>query len=270
MRESDYNGDATAAANSLAEALAEGNYFDQVIICDSALRAHDTLPRESRLSMEEVNNLTAELGVDFLIAVESVQVNSAESRVFMPGWNVYNRTVNAKAYIRLVIYLPDKEKPMLSLQSNDSIYWSSMDGNLPKDDRDVIEQTSQFAGTLPVHQLIPHWDTAERFYFAGGVPDMRDAAVYVREKNYTAANKLWEEVYNRSKGNQKMYAAYNLAFGNEMLDNMTAAVEWAEKAQALVVKDQTKYIAVTQYLLQLQVRKEEMTRLHLQMKRINP
>jgi hypothetical protein len=271
MRESDYNGDATTAANSLAETLADGNYFDQVIIRDSALRAHDTQPRESRLSTEEVNTLAAQLGVDFLVAVESVQVGMTKHQEFLPEWNTYNRVIDAKAYIRVAIYIPDKEKPMLSLQANDSIYWSSLDDNLPKDDRDVIEQASQFAGTLLVHRLIPHWETVDRFYFAGGVPDMRDAAVYVREKNWTAAIKLWEGVFHRSKGNQTLYAAaYNLAFGYEMLDDLTTAVAWAEKAQALAAKNPSKLVVATQYLLELQAREESLTKLNLQMKRINP
>ena len=41
-----YNGNAAIATESLAEALAHENYFNEVVICDSALRAHDVTPRE--------------------------------------------------------------------------------------------------------------------------------------------------------------------------------------------------------------------------------
>ena len=40
------NGNVKIAAESLAEEIAHQNYFDVVVICDSALRANDKFPRE--------------------------------------------------------------------------------------------------------------------------------------------------------------------------------------------------------------------------------
>ena len=71
-----YNGNAAIATESLAEALAHENYFNEVVICDSALRAHDVTPREGALSQEETNRLVHDLDVDFLIALENVQIRS--------------------------------------------------------------------------------------------------------------------------------------------------------------------------------------------------
>ena len=48
-----FNGNARIALESLAETLADENYFDEVVICDSALRANDKVQRESTLSREE-------------------------------------------------------------------------------------------------------------------------------------------------------------------------------------------------------------------------
>ena len=45
-----FNGNARIALESLAETLADENYFDEVVICDSALRANDKVQRESTLS----------------------------------------------------------------------------------------------------------------------------------------------------------------------------------------------------------------------------
>ena len=56
-----YNGDAKIATESLAESIAQGNYFEEVIICDSALRANDKSARESTLSQEEVKELKEKL-----------------------------------------------------------------------------------------------------------------------------------------------------------------------------------------------------------------
>ena len=41
------NGDPKIAAESLAEEIAHQNYFDEVVICDSALRANDKLALEN-------------------------------------------------------------------------------------------------------------------------------------------------------------------------------------------------------------------------------
>ena len=43
------HGDAGIATESLARAIADGNYFDEVVICDSALRADDKIAREETL-----------------------------------------------------------------------------------------------------------------------------------------------------------------------------------------------------------------------------
>lgn len=65
-----YNGDARLTTEALAEALANENYFEEVVICDSALRSKDITPRESTLSREEASKLIQDLDVDFLIALE--------------------------------------------------------------------------------------------------------------------------------------------------------------------------------------------------------
>lgn len=69
---------------SLAEALANENYFEEVVICDSALRSKDINPRESTLSRDEVLELTQNLDVDFLIALENIQMRSNRKISYMP------------------------------------------------------------------------------------------------------------------------------------------------------------------------------------------
>ena len=50
-----------------------------MVICDSALRANDKLARESTLSQEEVRQLTSNLGVDFIIALENLQLKATKT-----------------------------------------------------------------------------------------------------------------------------------------------------------------------------------------------
>ena len=148
----------------------------------------------------------------------------------------------------------------------------------------MLKEASEFAGTVPVKYMLPHWKTASRYLFTSGSVNMRDAAVYVRENDWERAIALWKQTYEKKKkGKQKMYAAYNVALGYEMQDSIQAAEEWALKAQkeaydidkieekkkqgGIDVSDVPNYFAVTRYLGELQERKEGMTRLNVQMER---
>lgn len=283
-----YTGNAAIAAQALAETLADGNYFDQVIICDSALRAHDTMPRESTLSREEVNTLASELGADFLIAIENLQIRSLNKINFLPDVQAYYGTTDVTVYPTLRIYLPNRRDPIATVSSPDSIFWEEAGlsenevlNNLIKKD-ELIEAASDFAGSSLVRFLLPHWKTASRYLFTGGCVDMRDAAVYVREQNWPDAINLWKRVYEYKKGKQKMRAAYNIALGYELQDSIDTAASWAAKAQRIAydidridakttqgldATDVPNYVFTTLYLNELTERRQGITHLNLQMQR---
>lgn len=113
---------------------------------------------------------------------------------------------------------------------------------------------------------------------------MRDAAVYVRENKWDTAIELWKQTYASKKGKKKMQAAYNLAVGYEMQDNIIEAADWALKAQAearivdgvdkkdlthLTQSDLPYYVLTTLYVSELEKRKEGLSRLNMQMQRFN-
>ncbi len=284
-----YNGNAAIAAESLAQSLAGENYFNEVIICDSALRAHDITPRAGALSQEEVNRLTHSLDVDFLIALENVQIRSIRSIKYMRDWNVYYGTVDAKVYPTVRVYLPNRNAPMVTINHTDSIFWEeSGNGTFVQahliNEKELVKQASEYAGTIPVKKLLPYWKTAHRYLFCGGSVNMRDAAVYAREKKWDTAIDLWKQTYATKKGKQKMQAAYNLAVGYEMQDSIAAAADWALKAQAearvvdgvdtkdlsrLTHVDLPYYVLTTRYAAELEERKEGLSRLNMQMQRFN-
>lgn len=77
-----------------------------------------------------------------------------------------------------------------------------------------------------------------------------------------------------------MYAAYNIALGYEMKDDITQALEWALKAQQIAQKvdkidEQTdinsahipNFLMTSIYVNELQERKESIMRLNVQMER---
>ena len=284
-------GDGKAAAESLAEAIAAEEYFDEVLICDSALRATDAEPRGTLLRPEEVEQLADELDADFLIALEDVRLQATRHATYSPAYGFYFAHIDLVVTPVLRVYLPGRQRPLLTLQSSDSIYWEKAGPNkefsiqrLP-DEKEVIEQGSQFAGTVPIARLLPTWKHADRRLFGGGSVNMRDAAVLAREGRWSEAIPLWKEVYQKKKGKQKMCAAYNLALGHEMHDDLNTAYDWIIKAQEEAAridkvdeagKDGTldlntlpHCLITSLYMSELEERKAAMGRLHSQMQRFN-
>lgn len=81
----------------------------------------------------------------------------------MPDWGVFLGTVDVKVYPTVRIYLPNRKGPMVTVNSNDSIFWeeagngeASVRSRLISEE-DMVKQASEFAGTVPVRHLLPYW-----------------------------------------------------------------------------------------------------------------
>lgn len=285
------NGDAKIATESLAEEIAYQNYFDVVVICDSALRANDKWPRESTLSQEEVKQLASDLNVDVIIALENLQFKATKTVRFLRDIDSYLGAVDLKVYPTVRVYLPNRSTPMATLHPSDSIFWEELGGTVTgtmarmTPDTVIIKEASEFAGTIPVKQLLPQWKTGERYLYMGGNVQMRDAAVYVREDSWDKAFELWDQVYNNTKNEKKkMKAALNIAVHYELKDSLQQAEEWAVKAQQhakkidkkqiegkseATVEEVPNYYLTTLYANELKERKSQLPKLNMQMNRFN-
>lgn len=285
------NGDTKIAAESLAKEIAHQNYFDEVVICDSALRANDKLERESTLSQEEVRKLASDLGVDLIIAVENLQLRATKTVRYLDQFNCFQGAVDVKAYPTIRIYLPGRSKPMNTIQPNDSIFWEEF-GNSAAEaathmipDKRMLQEAAEFAGTIPVKYLVPMWKKGTRYIYTNGSVAMRDAAVDVRENSWEDAYHLWIQAFKGTKSEKKkMRTALNIAVYYEMKDSLPKAQEWAEKAQQLAKKiekknvtenahvsmnDMPKYYLTSLYLAELKKRNSQLPKLKIQMSRFN-
>lgn len=284
-------GKAEIAANALAHAIADQNYFDEVIVCDSALRANDHFARETTLTQEEVQQLTQNLGVDFIIALENLQLKATKLIRYIPDWTCFQGTVDMKVYPSVKVYIPTRRTPMVIVNATDSIFWEELETTQALlhtrliTNSLMIEEASDFAGTVPVKHLLPYWKTAHRYLYTNGSVNMRDATVYVRENSWDKAAALWEKEFNSVKSKKrKMYAASNIAIYYEMNDSIEEAEKWALEAQSLARKidkvdekikqhatltDLPNYFPATLYVTELKLRKDGMSKLKRQMKRFN-
>ena len=72
-----------------------------------------SFPRESTLSQEEVQQLTSDLGVDCIIAMENLQFKATKTVRYIRDFNCYLGTVDVKAYPTV------KGIPALAQQTDD-------------------------------------------------------------------------------------------------------------------------------------------------------
>ena len=236
------DGDGKVLSETLAGGLADSRYFQQVVISDSAITQE--LTEGEILPQPVVDSLAQVLGVDMILSVYRIQLLTGKKEIYYPGLMVPFAAFDLKM------------RPVL---------W---DLNPTLSDHDVVNEASQHTGFTLVNQLVPHWKSVERIYFDGGNPDMRDAAVSLREGDWQEAGRLWKNLYDSlKKGKLKSRAAFNMALACEVQGMMSEAVDWIEKSKSCAAKGSEEERAALFYSTILQERAKDFQLLNLQMAR---
>lgn len=265
-------GDGKIAAETLAQEIAATGYFDEVIICDSALcdlevslKNRQQVKNEWQgniLSGEEANEWIDKLGVDMLLSFERIRIELKEYKMYGMDTPVVDGYISAI----LRAYVPNRDKPVFRVNKQDSIYW------LPHSSltfTKIVKESSEFAASIMVPYLLPSWKETARNYFDGGSVEMRDAGVYVREHNWEEAYLLWKKVYDTGKGQQKMRAAYNIALYHEMQGDFEASKKYIEEAAAWVKPETVDAVVVRAYQVKIDSFAQKYQQLRIQMGRFD-
>lgn len=252
------------AAETLAGFLADSKYFNQVIICDSALRSDNY---SMDLSVDEVDRLSSMLGVDMIISFERLLIDVEKKEYTNPAWETSIPVLQAQVTPVVRLYLPGRQKPLVELTATDSLYF---DFAYRISEKEIIDEATTHAASVICNKIVPYWQTVNRLYFDGGGVEMRDAGVYVNEGDWASARELWTQVYNRQKkGNIKFRTAYNIALSYEMTGDMDKAEEWLNKASDCVKSGSEEEMVLKYYITQFIKRKGEFGKLNIQMGRFN-
>ncbi|WP_299234832.1 DUF6340 family protein [uncultured Bacteroides sp.] len=252
------------AAETLSSYLADSKYFNQVIICDSALCSDS---HSVSLSTDEVSRLSSMLGVDMIISFERLFLDVQKKELTNPGWDVSIPVLQAQVVPVVRLYIPQRQKPVAELVSKDTLYFDLVN---KISEKELIDECTRHASSVICNKIVPYWQTVNRIYFDGGCVEMRDAGVYVREDDWSSARELWTKVYNRQKkGNTKFRAAYNLSLSFEMTGDMEKAEEWLKKAADCVATGSEEEMVLKYYTAQFNKRKNELGNLNVQMGRFN-
>ena len=258
-------GDGRKMAETVAGGLADSHYFSQVLICDSALRDKKAVPGSLKeLSAGEVDHLAAQLGADAILSVDGLHILAHREKVAYEGYGLVNAL---SGQLRSVarIYYPQREGAALTVAKADTVFWE-LSPSLTE--HQVVEDATTHAAQKLVQRLVPYWRTVNRLYYDDGSPDMRDAAVSVRENDWASAAESWKQAYDsRKRGNLKMHAAFNLALAAEMQGQVEDVTRWLDEAGRLARPGSTDAYAVAVYRNQWAHRKPMLARLNIQMGR---
>lgn len=261
-----WNGDGMVTVESLAREIAATDYFNQVVVCDSALRPVG-MGNEEILPMSQADSLIQALGVDMLFAVEQVRIELKEGSLFHTELMMDVPAVDGVITPLVRAYVSGRNAPLFSISKTDTICWVvSPELTFGQ----IMQEASDFAATLPVSYLLPHWKEMNRYYFDGGNMEMRDAGVYIREQNWEGAAALWQKLHDGRKGKVKMRAAYNLALNYELQGDYERAKEYLDTALSLASEGSWEHQLIEYYRLQLDEQARENRMLQIQMKRFEP
>jgi hypothetical protein len=290
-------GNTATTAEAMAKALADANYFDEVIICDSTVTA--PADGDGLLTSEQVTALCSELDADLLLTVDRVDLLTQRRIYAMPELECIRGVADVKVFPTIHAYVAQRQKPLFTIMASDSIYWDEYGLSVQyvathmAADSLIEREASEFAGSIPMKYLVPQWTTVTRYLYVGGSAASRDAMTYVRQNDWQKAYELWRGEYDTTnKERRKMQAAYNMAIYHEMAGDINEGIKLAEEAQQIAKKidkaDQkiadgatlanpspymvatmTNYIRTSIYVDKLKSRKQQLANLKVQMQRFD-
>lgn len=258
--------DGKQTAEAFAGALADSRFFNQVVICDSALNEAEISGTEIRsLSQEEVKQLAYGLGVDVLFSLDRVFLQNEKKNIIYPGLMEPWPVVVTRITPVVSIYSPMRERPLQVIAPMDSLEW---DLDRMPSDKALMEYVAEFTAEVLTRQVVPYWEQTERAYFTGGCVEMRDAAVYIQEGDWEGAKALWLSLYEHRKSDKvKARAALNLALASEMLGDLNEAQKWLDEARKRVEPGSDEDRIYKYSALKMKERVADFSHLQIQMNR---
>ena len=260
-------GDGKLLSEAFASALADNGYFNQVVICDSALRSIDDRQIERFLAPGHVTRLLSSLQSDILLSAELMNVSVKHDKFYYPGIPDPFPILRVDVYSVVNAYIENRSRALFSVAVHDSLFWDIHAG---VSDSLVMDEACRISAASQVSKIVPQWKNIDRVYFDGVCAELRDGAVCLRENDLNRAATTWTALYNRSsKGKLKVKSAFNMALVSELKGDVDAAIQWLEKANTYAKDSSEEKFLIIKYSDVLHLRRSDMSRLNLQMKRFN-
>jgi hypothetical protein len=262
------------ACRSLGTAIAEADYFDDVLLFDVGTHKDEDFPSDTKLTTEEVQALCEETGTDAVIAFDFL-VFTMKKDVIALGEGYYSGTIHVDVKGIVRNYLPGKEKQTTAVLIADSLLWTEwgytfehLEAQLPTPDN-ALRTAAGYVGSKIHAAFVPHWNNETRWYFTGIGARWKEASVFAAASKWESAFQRWKDIHDNAAGwKDKAKSAPNLALVYELSGDLQKALELATVSCRLFEKNKGDDNAYTQlqkqYMLALEKRILDDKKLNLQ------
>jgi len=229
--------------------------------------SNDSLPADT-LAWEQVVQITDSLDLDALAVFHQYTLSDSLDRqiVYEFESSAYYFIYQIEARVLWRIYEPRNRRIINEYTYEEEYIWESASSYEREAIRNLVDLdrayrlSAYWAGYDSGHVLFPHWEEKERFYYARGSRNFRQARDHVEDKNWEKAIELWKKSFNRGSKELARRAAFNIAFACEMMGKIDLALEWANRAQEIQYTPRVK-----EYLDTLRERRQKLDKLDEQM-----
>lgn len=242
------------ACESLGKAIADADYFNDVLLYNGATRTDNQPLEDRKMSKAEVVALCEANGADAIVSIDRLLFDMKKDVWMMSGSYVVG-LIDVKTAGVVRCYLPGREVPLATVHVADSITWAESADNqemldlfLP-DAENALRATGEYIGAKVYTNFVPHWVNESRWYFTGLGAAWKEASAFAAAEKWDQAAERWQSLYDSSGGwKGKARAASNLALCREMEGKMSEAYEWASKSYELFLKNSGEDKKYTQLL----------------------
>ena len=173
-----------------------------------------------------------------LFSLDRILINKEKKYIRYLGMQEKIPVIRVKVTPVVSLHVPTRSKPIQIIHTTDSLDWTV--DNIPSD-KEMLKEAAEFGAHIMSNQLVPYWTQTSRIYHTGGMADMRDAAVCVRENDWESASEIWKSIFDKSKSKKvKMRTAFNIALAYEMNGQLTEAEKWLDTAQGFITDNESR------------------------------
>lgn len=244
---------------SLGKTIVEGDFFEDVLLYDKNIRTDQLYLSDQKLTQEEVRALCDETGADAVLTFDKLLFDVDKDIVALSGGFVLgSQKILMAGMVRG--YVPERDRPLASLQVVDSVYWTENAYNLEElafyipPVNDALRVAGQYIGAKVTPYFIPHWQKETRWYYVSPGSRWKEASAFAGSEKWNEASLRWNAIFETSSSwKERAKAASNIALYHEMKTDLKTAYDWAHKSYELFRKfagEKDKYTEIQKLYLE--------------------
>ncbi len=226
--------------------LDEARIFASVGFVPESQNHTSNFTTKTHLTTKDVQKLCFEYQADAALICNQLIIYDVLGSFLTQEYDYY---AYLQAYLtsNWTLHLPNGRSQTYTF--SDTLYWENRAeerttaiAGLPER-RTALLDMAQYAGELFAQQFIPRWTTVDRYLYENEHSGIQKGLQAFTHQHWNEAIEAWKQTYeqttntrNRTDLLSHAYAAANIAVTYEILNNLTEAKHWAEKAEKDFIK----------------------------------